>query len=89
MGGIQALATIGGKRASALPELVFQGPQNQGERRTELVADVREEGSLGPINLRQRFRPLTLVFVGPPDGDGGGHAGCDQIVESAVSVVER
>ena len=69
-------------------EQIVERPEHQGERRSELVADVAEERRLGAVELGQRFRTLALFLVGRglchrrPDLCG------DQIEEVAVVVPE-
>ena len=44
---------------------VFLRTQHEGERRPELVADVREERGLGAIDLGERLGALLLLRQGP------------------------
>ncbi len=53
------------------------------------MADVGEERGLGAINLHQGFGPLALLLGGSCVGHPGGYSRCQQIVEGAVSLVQR
>ena len=53
------------------------------------MADVGEEGRLGPVELGQRLGAPPLVLVGTGIGDGGGHGRGQQVVEAAVGLVHR
>ena len=46
------------------------------------MADVGKEGSLGPVQLGQRLSALLRLLVHKPVGDGGNHAGRDEIVKA-------
>ena len=65
----------GGEIRVALGEQFFDRAEHEGEGGAELVADVAEEGSLGPVQLGQCLGPLPLLLVGPCIGDGGGDLG--------------
>ena len=66
---------------------VFQRTEHQRERRTELVADVAEEGRLGPIQFGQRFGATPFVFQRERVADRGGDAGGEQLHEGPVVLV--
>ena len=53
------------------------------------MADVGEEGGLGPVQLGQRLGAPPLVFVRAGVGDGGGHTRSEQVVEVPVCLVHR
>ena len=74
-----------GDRASS----VLERAEHQRERRAELVADVAEEGGLGPVELGERLGAPALLLVGARVGDGGGDVAGDQIEEAPVVVVEH
>ena len=56
-----------------LCQQVFQRAKDQGQRRAELVTDIREENGLGAVDFSQCFRPPALLLVGSRISD----AGCD------------
>ena len=68
---------------------VLDRTEHQGQRGAELVADVGEEGGLGPIELGQLLGPAALLLVGPCVGDGGGHLPGQQVEEAPIPLVER
>ena len=78
----------GRQRVLAVVETVLCGPGDQRQRRTELVADVREELALGSVQLGKRFGPAPLSLVRlsvddrAPDLRGG------HVEESAKIVVQ-
>ena len=67
----------GRQRVLAVVETVLGRPGDQGQRCAELVADVREELVLGPVQLGKCFGPAPLCLVGlsvddrAPDLRGG------------------
>ncbi|HEU4403828.1 MAG TPA: hypothetical protein VFS43_00835 [Polyangiaceae bacterium] len=69
-------------------ELVERGEQ-QGEGRAELVADVREELGLGPVELGQPLVPLALLLPRPRLGQARARVRRDEVEELAVRRVER
>lgn len=81
LGQLQLLAPLG-------PVLVGQGllerAQEQGERGAELVADVGEEGGLGPVELGQRLRPPALLFVRERGRQRPGHSRGEHLQEVVV-----
>ena len=81
-----ALAAV--QRLARLRERVLQRAQHQRQRRAELVADVGEEGGLGPVDRRQRLGPLAGLLVGSGVADRGGDLGGRQIEERAIVVIE-
>ena len=91
----EAVAVNGGQRLAVVgpgavrpPKHFFQRPQQQGQRRAELVADVAEKGRLGPVQLGQRLRAAPRLFVGLGVGQGRGDLPGDEVVEGAVLGVE-
>src|ERR1019366_5135538 len=73
----------------AFGQLVFQRSEHEGERRTKLVAHVREERGLREIDLCESLRASPLVFVRESVRHRGGDPRGEQIVEYAVRVVQR
>jgi hypothetical protein len=73
-------------RAAAVQQ-IFDGTEHERQRRAELVADVREKNDLGPVEFGQRLGPPPLILVRTGVGDGGGHAGGEQVVEAPVRLV--
>ena len=81
--------TFGTEPLACVRQYFFQWPEHQCERRTELVADVTEECSLGAIDLRQRFRALALLFVCASASQADGDLFGDPMDEVTIGVVER
>ena len=73
----------------AAGEHVLDRAEHERQRRAELVADVGEEGDLGPVHFGQRLGPLPLLLVGTGVGNGSGHTGGEQVVEAPVRLVQR
>ena len=65
------------------------GPEHQRERRAKLMAHVREEGGLRPIELLERLGPRPRVAERACLGDGRRNLVTDQAQESRVALVER
>jgi hypothetical protein len=72
-----------------LGERIFGRPQDQRQRRAELVADVGEEVGLGAVELGERLGPLALGLARPHAGQARGELARDQLEEAAVLLVER
>ena len=49
-------------KARSVGQRLLERSDQQRQRRSEFVLDVREERRLGPIELRQRFRALPLLL---------------------------
>ena len=79
----------GGSSPSGAGQGVLDRAEHQRQRGAELVADVGEEGGLGPVEFGQRLGPLPLLLVGPGVGDGGGDLAGQQVEEAPVAVVEH
>ena len=41
----------------------LQGPQHQGQRRPEFVADIGEEGGFGAIDFGERFGAAAFLLI--------------------------
>ena len=67
----------------------FGDPEDESEGGPELVADVREERSLRPVELREGLRLLARFFIGSGPAQGGADGRRDQVVEAAVGLVHR
>ena len=65
------------------------GPEHQRQRRAELVADVREERRLRPVDLGQRLGAPPLLLVGLGVGDGRRDLARGEAEEAAVALVEQ
>ena len=52
------------------------------------MADVAEEGGLGPVEFGQRFGSLLLSFIGLGVEDGSADVACDQLEKHPVGVIE-
>ena len=76
--------TAGEQLGVAAGQHVLDRAEHQRQRRAELVADVGEEGGLGPVEFGQRLGPLPLLLVGPGVGDGGGDLAGQQVEEPLV-----
>src|SRR5690349_916774 len=76
-------------RCSGVLEQVLQRNEQEGERSSELVADVAEERGLCPIELGQCFGPSLLFLVSSGIGDSGTGIAGDEIEEAAVGGVEH
>jgi hypothetical protein len=55
-------------RGARVGQHFLDWPEHQGQRRTELVADVAEKRGLGAIDLGQRLRALALLLIGAGAG---------------------
>ena len=53
------------------------------------MTDIAEKDRLGPVQLSQRFGPLSLLFVGARVGQASGDLAGDQLNESGVAGVQR
>jgi len=76
------------RRRLAIGERVLERPEHERERRTELVADVREEDRLGAIDLGQSLGAAPLLVVRPRVRNGSLQLGAHQSQEAAVAVVQ-
>jgi hypothetical protein len=86
VGGIQILCAEharGGARG------VLERAQHQRQRGSKLVAHVAEERGLGPVELRERFSALDLLFIGLEVGDARGDLPGGEAQKSAIAVVEE
>ncbi len=68
---------------------VFQRAQHEGQWGAELVADVGEEGGLGPIELGQGLYPPALFLIGVGVGDRSRDLTGHQAQEGPVGPVEQ
>ena len=87
MGGLETAALRGIEWRGGIAERVLQGPQHQGQRGAEFVADVGEESGLGAVDLRERLRPPPLLLVGLDVGDRGGDLARHQVEEAEIVIV--
>src|SRR6185437_5515149 len=69
-------------------ERIFCGAEYERERRSELVADIREEGRLGAIELRQLLGALGFLLVGAGVRDGGRDLRGEHVEERAIGIIE-
>ena len=81
-------STIVRRQAFGLREQVFERPEHQRQRRTELVTDVAEERRLRAIQLGELFGTLPLVFQRAHAGERPRNVGAGQPHEVAIVVVE-
>ena len=79
---------LGRQRAGGVGEGVLQGPEHEGERRAELVADIGEEGRLGPVQFGEPLGALLLLLQGPHAHHVRGHLAREQLEEVAVLLVQ-
>ena len=63
--------------------------QHQRERRSELVAHVREERRLRAVDRGERFGATALLGIGPRVGKAGRDLAREQFEEAAIRLVER
>ncbi len=69
-------------------ERILQRPEHQREGCAELVADIREEACLGPVELGQCLGPAALLLVGAGIPDRGRNLSGDEVQEARIAVVE-
>ena len=74
------------KRLRLGRERVGEGTEQQRQRSPELVADVREERRLGPVDLGERLGPFALGLVGLGVGDGARDLAGGKAEERTVAV---
>src|SRR5579863_5349552 len=86
--GEQGCGAIRSACIARFGEQLFERPEHQGQRRAELVADIREEYSLDAIDFRERFGALAFRFIGIRIGDRGRDLGGREVEEAAVLFVE-
>ncbi len=82
-------ALVGLRIERRLGQQILQGPEQQGQRGAELVADVAEEDGLGAIERGKRFGAGLGVLVGLRVAECGGNLRADQVEKAPVAVVER
>ena len=73
----------------AAGQQIFHRSEHEGQRRAKFVADVAEEGGLGPVDLGQRFGALALFLVSPRVPHGGRDLSGDEIEEDSEIGVQR
>ena len=69
-------------------EGVFQGSEHQREGCAELVADIREEAGLGPVEFGQFLGPAALLLIGAGIPDRGRDLSRNEVQEPGIAVVE-
>src|SRR5580658_4228275 len=89
MSGLQPLVATGRQRGERLGELVLQGTEDERERRTKLVAHIREERRLHPIELGEGVRLGALLLVCARIGERGTDRCRDEVVEGAITLAYR
>lgn len=72
------LLVLFGPQRCGFSEQIFERTQHERQRRPELVADVRKENSLGPIDLGQHVGAFLFFFDRPRVLDCRSHLGRDQ-----------
>ena len=80
---------VGPERLVVVDEGVLRRPEQQRERRAELVAHVGEERGLGPIELGERLGAPPLGLVGAGVGDARRQLARDERDEALVARAER
>ncbi len=78
-----------GRAGRAARQHLLEGAEHQGERRTELMADIGEERGLGPVELGQGLGAPALFLVGVGAGNGGRDLARHEAEERAVIRVEQ
>ncbi len=84
-GGLGARRFAGG----GVRRHVLQRPEHQGQGRAELVAHVREEGRLRPVELGQGFDPPPFLLIGVGIGDGRRDLARRELEEATVALAEQ
>src|ERR1044072_832811 len=67
---------------------VLERPENQRQRRSEFVGDVREECGLCSIDLGERFGPLALLLVRTGVGERSANLAGHEFEKCAVLIVK-
>ena len=89
MRGLDAVAMRRRQALRGFVEQVLEGAEHQRQGRAEFVADVGEEGSLGAVDLRQRFGAPAFLLVGLGVGDRRGDLSGRKAEKTPVVVVEQ
>src|SRR3954467_8804381 len=76
------------RRRSGIRQRLLRRAKHERERRSELMAHVREELRLRPIDLGERLGPTPLVFVGPGSSEARRDLTGDELHETGIIVVE-
>ncbi len=70
-------------------EHVLDRPEHQRQRRAEFMADVRKEGRLRTVELRQRLRAPPLLLIGLCVGDRRRDLAGGETEEAPIVVIEQ
>ena len=84
----EQLATLAPRAFRRCREKFFHRTQHQGERRAQFMADVREEGGLGTVDLGKCFSAAAFRFPRARVAQRGCYLTGEQIDEAAVPGVE-
>ena len=77
------------RRRLHIGEHLLDGREQQGQGRPELVRNVGEEGGLGAVEFRERFRPLALRLIGARVRNCRGDLPGDELEEALVLRVQH
>src|SRR6185295_4769886 len=77
------------ERAFRRRERVLERPEHEGEGRTKLVTDVREERGLGAIELGERLGASAFLLIGLGVRDTGRDLSGDERDEALIVPVEE
>src|SRR6185369_14620748 len=77
------------QRPYRIAERVLERTEDQGQRSTELVADIAEEGRLHAVDLGEHLDASLLLLVGARVRHRRGNVVGDELEEPAVVVIER
>ncbi len=83
-----AIERVPAERPIAGGERVLDGPEQQCERRAELVTDVAEERGFGAIDLGQRLGPAPFLFVRAGIGERRAQLAGHQIQKCPIELVK-
>ncbi len=86
---VDHLRLIGRQVAAVLAQGVVQRPQDQRQRRAQLVADVGEEHGLGTVHLGQGPGAPRFLLIGHGVRDNAARVACHHIEEGAVLRIQR
>ncbi len=77
------------QRCVRIAQTVFERPNQQRQRRAELVTHVAEERRFRAVQFGERLGSLPLLLVRPGVGEPGSQLIGDQLDERAVLIVKR
>jgi hypothetical protein len=86
---VQKRTGVGRQPLAGRCQEILHGAEDQRQRCPELVAHVRQEPRLRPIDLREGLGPLALLRIGARVADGRRDVARHQREEAPVGLVER